>query len=263
MPDISFAKCYSILNIENTQDLELIRKAYKSQIQRWHPDRFPENSSDKIIAEEKIKSLNAAYKILSDFYKKNGALPTNTESNVIEKHPRRKSWKTNSNINSQNEKKRRKYNPQSNQNQSISITKTFFKGIILTILISGTSYIIFSSTELDMFFDVDKDIKEKQNSDLLFNPQLSKKHYSIPALTLEKNNNIKPIESKDNDDYFTIGSSIGKVIMVQGKPSRIDRNTWYYGKSIVYFDKGNVVEWVRHSDNPLKVKLMKPERSYP
>jgi DnaJ family protein B protein 4 len=54
---------YSILGIERRADDEAIKKAYKKQALRWHPDRNP---NDKENAERKFKELAEAYEVLCD-----------------------------------------------------------------------------------------------------------------------------------------------------------------------------------------------------
>jgi len=54
---------YNILGINQTDDLSEIRKNYKQQARKWHPDKNPNNIKE---AEEKMKDINEAYEILSD-----------------------------------------------------------------------------------------------------------------------------------------------------------------------------------------------------
>jgi DnaJ-class molecular chaperone len=57
---------YDILNISETASDEDIKKAFRKQAMKWHPDRNPGNSE----AEEKFKEMKAAYEILIDPYKR-------------------------------------------------------------------------------------------------------------------------------------------------------------------------------------------------
>lgn len=53
---------YEILEIERTNDKEVIKKAYRKLALKYHPDRNPDDKS----AEERFKQINEAYEILSD-----------------------------------------------------------------------------------------------------------------------------------------------------------------------------------------------------
>ena len=54
---------YDTLEVTRTASPEVIRAAYKSLSQRWHPDR---NSRNRAEAEARMKDINAAYAALSD-----------------------------------------------------------------------------------------------------------------------------------------------------------------------------------------------------
>jgi len=58
---------YNILEIERTASQEDIKKAFRKQAIKYHPDKNPDNPAE---AEEKFKEVNAAYEILSDEQKK-------------------------------------------------------------------------------------------------------------------------------------------------------------------------------------------------
>ena len=55
---------YKILEVDKDASQEIIEKAYKTLVKRYHPDL--QTGIDKINSEEKIKKINEAYDILSD-----------------------------------------------------------------------------------------------------------------------------------------------------------------------------------------------------
>ena len=65
-----------------------------------------------------------------------------------------------------------------------------------------------------------------------------------------------PVEG--NRDYFTVGSSKDKVLVVQGTPTSLTDTEWGYGPSSVYFRNGRVVSWVNYPDTPLKARMPGP-----
>ena len=54
---------YDILQVKETASPEVIRGAYRSLSQKWHPDKNLDNQAQ---AEQMFKRLNAAYSVLSD-----------------------------------------------------------------------------------------------------------------------------------------------------------------------------------------------------
>ena len=53
--------CYEVLGISPSADLEVIRTAYRSLAQRFHPDKNPGCSA----ATSKMQQINEAYRVLS------------------------------------------------------------------------------------------------------------------------------------------------------------------------------------------------------
>lgn len=61
MPDLTH---YEILDLEVTATLEQITESYRLHTAAWHPDRH--TISNKQRAEEKMKQINEAYRVLSN-----------------------------------------------------------------------------------------------------------------------------------------------------------------------------------------------------
>ena len=58
---------YKILEIDKTAEADAIKKAYRKQALRWHPDK---NQDKRVEAEERFKEIAEAYDVLSDPQKK-------------------------------------------------------------------------------------------------------------------------------------------------------------------------------------------------
>jgi len=64
---MQFKDYYKILEVEKSSSQEEIKKSYRKLAKKCHPDTNPENKQ----AEEKFKSINEAYEVLSDPEKRN------------------------------------------------------------------------------------------------------------------------------------------------------------------------------------------------
>ena len=58
---------YKILEVNKNASEAEIKKAYRKQARKYHPDKFSSSSeAEKATAEKKFKEVNEAYQILSD-----------------------------------------------------------------------------------------------------------------------------------------------------------------------------------------------------
>lgn len=58
---------YKLLGVDKGASAEDVKKAYRNQARKWHPDKHPNN---KDFAEEKFKEIAEAYDVLSDQQKR-------------------------------------------------------------------------------------------------------------------------------------------------------------------------------------------------
>ncbi len=52
---------FNLLGLSPEADAAQAKRAYKAQVRRWHPDRFPAGSTTRARAEERLKQINIAY----------------------------------------------------------------------------------------------------------------------------------------------------------------------------------------------------------
>ena len=64
------AKYYANLEIPVGSDRETIKKAWKTQLKKYHPDLHGSDPEKKQIAEELTRKLNEAYRTLDSTFKK-------------------------------------------------------------------------------------------------------------------------------------------------------------------------------------------------
>jgi len=61
---------FKILDVPHTANFEEVRKAYKDQVKKWHPDRFPQSDEEiQKKATDLFKSITHAYQKLEDHFK--------------------------------------------------------------------------------------------------------------------------------------------------------------------------------------------------
>ena len=59
---------YSLLGVSRSASLDEIKRAYRREISKFHPDRFVNGTpEEKAYAGERSQRLTEAYRVLSDF----------------------------------------------------------------------------------------------------------------------------------------------------------------------------------------------------
>lgn len=286
----TYNDCYQILRLEPGCSHNELRKSYKKLIQKWHPDRFNDESKEKSAADEKIKVINIAYSQLQAYYRNNNVLPdveeitkssqstksekgTQTNSNESATNSTEKSSGNESNTRHSNDK----FNHQERSTSAHdSIEKKFrqpvFSAIIFFIL-TATFYYIFTDTLNDLTNDKDQQFAPNrvQASSASNSLSTTKDHLNtkttdnlIPLSHKENNTgleNVKTVVTSDDESvsehetYFTQGSKMGDVIGIQGPPDKTEGDIWYYGESEVHFSDGEVSHWVRRIGHPIKANI--------
>ncbi|NOK60300.1 MAG: molecular chaperone DnaJ [Chloroflexi bacterium AL-W] len=67
MPDFEDLDFYELLNVQRTASLDEIRRAYRREISKYHPDRFVSAAPDEqMYAQQRSQRLTGAYSVLSD-----------------------------------------------------------------------------------------------------------------------------------------------------------------------------------------------------
>ena len=77
-------EAYKILEISENSSGEEIKLAYKKLAKKYHPD-FYQNNPLADLAEEKLKEVNEAYKIIKEFVKIDETIKKNYENNSSNK----------------------------------------------------------------------------------------------------------------------------------------------------------------------------------
>jgi len=263
----SFEECYQILKIKPDCSWSDLRKSYKSQIQKWHPDRFDDKSDKKTAANEKIKSLNIAYNHVSKYFKENGSLPPIIET--THPKPRKEPQKTYKSTKSNITKKTDNFN---NAIKKRSVTSAKSAIVILAVVII---LILLNKSKLPQSPPLPSDTPNNADATSRIDFQSKSTHEPKTASSLEnqsessdflapitKNlinieteNTVEEDDEEEENEFFTYGSTYGNVVYIQGTPDKVEEDTWFYGNSKVIFSEGKVIRWERRPGSPLKANI--------
>ena len=245
----SYEDCYKILDSSPDQSFKEIRKAYKRSVQKYHPDRI--DNSNQQDASLKMQQLNAAFNQIEKHYKKNNKLPEIQQNKPAQPSNKPSTAKT-------KQKPKRDTTAESRHqpfNKTVNIRKkSGISKYVSLIAVVLTAYIMF-------YAPLETDQQEQQASAKKTVKNINKiNHFTekkqIEDLKDKKAN--KDTKKKLIPDFFRIGSPLGEVINVQGKPDMIskDKGTLYYGMSRVYLTDGLVSDWKRVKGSPIKARLI-------
>ena len=110
---------YEILEVNKKASKEVIEKAYKVLVKKYHPDLY--TGQKKNYAEEKIKEINEAYSVLIDEFMKeqyDSELEKQEQAELYKKYNEKQTDNNlNDNVNSINNNKKENKNYKSQQNK--------------------------------------------------------------------------------------------------------------------------------------------------
>ncbi|RDH83755.1 MAG: hypothetical protein DIZ80_06355 [endosymbiont of Galathealinum brachiosum] len=249
---MKFNQHYRTLGLKTTSSWKEVRKSYKLLVQKYHPDKIEKQIEHTTSTDEKIKIINNAYQALSTYYRKHGSLPIDklpeapkTDSKDLNTNKAYKEPTTRQEASSKPTNTKTQNKSTTLSTQTSSSKKLIYAAIVL-ILMPTTMYVAINNSEYDMLethdqINTSNDITETK----------------IAAPIAINTNKAEPVNVKDTviDQYFSYGSTLGEVIFIQGSPTKIKGDIWYYGKSEIHFKNGEVTYWKRTSNNPLKARL--------
>lgn len=65
--DNKIKKCYQDLELDETASADDVKRAWRQLVMVWHPDRFQNDEKLRQRGEKKLKEINGAYELLSDY----------------------------------------------------------------------------------------------------------------------------------------------------------------------------------------------------
>ena len=111
---------YEILEVNKKASKEVIEKAYKVLVKKYHPDLY--TGQKKNYAEEKLKEINEAYSVLTDEFMKeqyDAELEKQEQAELYKKYNQKQTnnIKTNMNNTASNRKENKNHKSQRNNNE--------------------------------------------------------------------------------------------------------------------------------------------------
>lgn len=231
MPNTSytFADCYKLLGVPPNISWIELKRAYKKNLQKLHPDKVQYNNIDATKAAEQFKVIQKAFTILEAHYLTYETLPNIQPVPVQAEMLQRKN--ENDTIISKTHKIAQKEPSQK--------TIRLFPSLILAVAVGTIMY---------YFFVVDSESNDYYNS-ITAAPSVNKP--ITPGANQARLDGTNAIEKKP----FSFGSTKIDVIETQGFPTQLGENIWYYGSSHVIFKNDLVNDWFQHESSPLNVSL--------
>lgn len=237
----AYADCYKILDIDPACSWDELRRAYKLQIQKWHPDKFAENSAENDAANDKIKRITTAHQQLVAYYRRHGKLPAPETEPTSRRlpfpngmHPATAGTST---VNNQ-------------RTPVVSKKKSSLFPVISGMMVIGLLFWYYSPTERKA---PRKSIEKVNTNTGIIKPEATnlQSQYNQSASQNEPHKDT----GSQSDKFITYGSTLGEVISIQGAPSRDEGNTWYYDDSELYFENGIVIGWKHMPGSKLKTRV--------
>lgn len=225
-----YHKIYTLLGANPGDSWQNVRKAYKSAVRKWHPDRYVRDDAKKKVAEEMAKKINMAFQELEEYFRQYGHLPLDA--------PDHTNLYSNKGLTAATagQPDFAGHNAEAPQDPTFSSppqnrARRHWLGLIFIAIPFG--FLVLSPGE-----------KEPQDHPESEDRALSS--FEGPIL---------PSSSEETRKYFTIGSSVGEVHSIQGIPTRIEGNTWYYKDAKVIFLNGKVSDWTDSDGNRLHAQF--------
>ena len=226
-------KNYELLGIRPGDSWKKLRDRYKSAVRKWHPDRFTQGNSERGVAEEKTKEINRAYRELQEHYQQYGTLPLDALQPAPPRPdkvatPPSSPHRTTATASATDQ---RAWEPASNNARKKSAGNRLRFGLALIgLLLAGYFFLAPEENELPV------------------NTHFVDSSIAMPSARIDQT------PQKAASRNFTTGSSLGEVHSVQGIPTRIDGEIWYYGDAKVFFKNVKVSHWVDSADLRLLVQ---------
>lgn len=228
MPD--YSDCYATLGITPDAGWKALRARYRRLIGQWHPDRFSSDSTGKTIAEERSKQITLAYQALERYHRDHGVLPPLERVAAAPSPAARKQVSE-----GQASGTAAAAEPDAAPGKSAKHNRRHLYRFAFALAVP-----IAAGYFVQDYIDEPGPSRTESTTESTPEPEVAPQRAPAP-------------EDRQPPGGIRIGSTLGEVYAIQGVPSATQGETWYYGKSLIRFDKGRVISWEEHLDNPLRI----------
>ena len=228
-----YLRYYACLEIAPGCEWTQLRDQYRLLAKRWHPDHFRDDR-EKAVADEKIKEINQAFNAFSVYYKANGRLPLAAAPNGQSSHHTAADTAHQARARADTEFHYQAA-PAAAPPQPRRRGTTVMAALVLTAV---AAYLLWP-------LGAPEPLPYVNTAPVELPPIPVQPHPLAPQVT--------PVSTAQT--FFTIGSTLGEVHTVQGNPSRVEGEVWYYGNSKVYFRNGRVERWHMDPATPINARL--------
>ena len=279
---LTVQKAVEILGISEGDSLDDAKRAYKRQMHRFHPDRFPNDVNAQKQAASKFSQLKKCYQLIEEHFNMYGEMPFQDDDKNAEQRKRRernKKDQAEENFLQQSSTllkdpelrtvARRQHKPVAPQPPAKPSRAGKAAALLCIAGLAGYfalnhSHLLFpqevdpsvteiDSTELDYRVSIQLDPNAEKAEEMSLSDQLIQEELKAKAVLSKLNANAANTQSNKT---FTYGSSYSEVAEIHGPPDHSDQKTWYYNSSKVVFDnEGHVIDWTSDPSYPLAIRL--------
>ena len=222
---------YSVLEVAPGCGQRRLLRAYRRQAQKWHPDRHQSSAMVQVFAQKKMQDINVAYATLRKVELESATRSTDSCHKETRPGPPPSPIQPNSpkSVPSSHDvwSQRPKQPPPSRASQH----GQFLWGLLGALLLGGYgSFLLIESPNSQ------RSVLAQSSADA---------GYTLATAT-------------SREQHIRIGSRPRDVLEIQGMPSSVAGNTWFYEDSHVIFGSTGVVKWHNSFLTPLKVKSELP-----
>jgi outer membrane protein assembly factor BamE (lipoprotein component of BamABCDE complex) len=226
-----------------------VKRAYRTLAKKWHPDRHHTAPYEaRALAEEKFREIDQAYRRISKTWQKTSASPLSAEKDFSA--PKPEAAKPRSGFRFM----RRRLSPAPFFSRAWPLSPT-------ARYVAAGAFVLILLIPLLSDIGPDRPTRVREKGQQV--PTTVTTHGA--ALPKPPSPSSGPPPSPPgagaSAHFFTLGSSESEVLGIQGRPTRIQGNTWIYGISEINFRNGRVCGY-NNFDKSLRVKMV-PEGQPP